>query len=118
MANSANDNLNFKITQGDTFDLEITYEDLNGVPINLTGYTFTLEVRDKPGGSILCASCTLGDGITVSSPTTGFIGISISSAKTKKFNLPKSAYQIQAILGNSKTTLAQGWFEVNAGVIN
>ena len=118
MASNANDNLNFKITQGDTFDLEITYEDVNGAPINLTNYTFVMEIRDKPGGSILCATCSLGDGITVSAPATGFIGISVSSEKTKKFNLPKSAYQIQAILGNSKTTLAQGWFEVNAGVIN
>jgi hypothetical protein len=117
MAN-ANENLNFKITQGDTFDLEITYEDINGAPINLTGYTFVLEVRDKPGGSILCATCTLGDGILVNAPATGFISVSISSEKTKKFNLPKSAYQLQAILGNSRTTLAQGWFEVNAGVIN
>jgi len=117
MAN-ANENINFKITQGDTFQLEITYEDINNVPINLTGYTFVLEVRDKPGGSILCATCSLGDGIAVSAPTTGFITVTISSEKTKNFNLPKSAYQLQAILGNSKTTLAQGWFEVNAGVIN
>ena len=118
MAGNANDNLNFKITQGDTFDLEITYEDTAGDPINLTNYTFVLEVRDKPGGSILCATCTLGDGITVSAPATGFIAVSISSEKTKKFNLPKSAYQLQAVLGTSKTTLVQGWFEVNAGVIN
>lgn len=115
---SGNDNINFKVIQGDSFNLDIDYKDVDNVPINLTNYTFVLEIRDKPGGTILCATCSLGDGITVSNPTTGYIAVSISSEKTKKFNLPKSAYQLQGILNGSKTTLVQGWFDVNAGVIN
>lgn len=116
---SVHDTVNYRVTQGDTFPLTLTYKDPNGTAINLTGYTFRLEVRENFGGEVLSAVCTLGDGITVPDVTTGVINISISSAKTNKFNYPRSAFQLQATdQYGKKTTLLQGWFIVNAGVIN
>jgi hypothetical protein len=115
---SSQDSVNYKITQGDTFPLRLTYKDPAGNSIDLTGFSIVLEVRDKPGGKILSATCTIGNGITVSNPTNGIIDISISPAKTSVFVLPRSAYQVQITdQYSSKTTLLQGWFLVNAGVI-
>lgn len=109
---------NWKITQGDSFTLQIAYSDNNGNPINLLGSSVLFMVRDKPGGQVFCASAGLGDGITFTSASGGIIDINIAPSKTRKFNLPKSAYQIQLTsAGGINTTLLQGYFDVNAGVI-
>ena len=116
--------VNYNIIQGDNFQLSLLYTDSSGSAINLTGASAYMEVRDKPGGSIL--SCTASglagsstnDGITFTA-SAGRINLNITSNKTKLFNYPKSAYQLQLTdSGGAKTTLLTGWFNVNAGVIN
>jgi hypothetical protein len=126
---SSQNNKNFDITQGDTFNLKITCKvpdpnstDLNNpnyIPLDITGFTFLMEVKDKPGGNILAASASLGDGITIIDATNGIINVNLSPAKTNKFSNPKAAYQIQRTdtYGN-KVTILQGWFIVGVGVIN
>lgn len=120
--------VNYKVIQGDNFQLSITYNDPEGTPIDLTGYSVLMEVKDRPGGKILSASAryvpadisnpAIEDGITVD-PLDGKIDIDLSSTKTKNFNLPKSAYQVQITdLYGTKTTLLNGWFDVQAGVID
>ena len=119
MANSE-ENINFKITQGDTFAIELQYLDLNDNPVDIEGYQFRLEIRDKPAGQILSAVCTIGDGFVIAEDsTTGIVNLLISPEKTRKFNYPKAAYQIQATdTTNRNSTWIQGWFQVNAGVIS
>ena len=120
--------VNYKVIQGDNFQLSITYNDPEGTPIDLTGYSVLMEVKDRPGGKILSASAryvpadisnpAIEDGITVDA-LDGKIDIDLSSTKTKNFNLPKSAYQVQITdLYGTKTTLLNGWFDVQAGVID
>lgn len=106
---------NWDVIQGDAWDQYITISDANG-PINLTGYTFIAEVRDKDGGETICATLTLGNGIVVVS--TGVIYFKFSGAQTKNFTFPKARYQIQAIDGSlNPRTLEIGWLNVKAGVI-
>ena len=107
---------NFDIIQGDTWSTYVTVKDPSGSLINFTGYNFTMEVRDKEGGKDLCATASLGSGITVTG--TGQIYIELTPVQTSNFNLPKSKYQIVSIdASNRRTTLAQGWFQVRASVI-
>lgn len=117
---------NYEITQGDSFVLQVTYTNSAGSAVNLTGYSAVFAVADKPGG-LICASATIsniaasggtGDGITVSSGSTGIFNINLTPAKTNVFNLPRSAYQFQVTSPSSiNSTLTQGWFVVNPGVI-
>lgn len=122
MAVTSEGNTNFKITQGDTFSqyLQYMYTDDNGIdhPVDITGFTFTFEVKDKPAGSILCATCSLGDGITIVDATEGVILLEVSPEKTRNFNLPQSAYQMQSHNADQNETWLQGWFKVNPGVID
>ena len=119
MAITSEESKNFKVTQGDTFNLEIQYLDPTDQPISLEGFTFLVEIKDKPGGSILCATCILEDGVEIIDLEQGIFNISISPEKTRKFNYPKSAYQVQITdQYNQKYTLVQGWFNVNPGVID
>lgn len=120
--------VNYNIIQGDNFRLALTYTDPTGTPIDLSGYSVVMEVRDRPGSKNLFASATyipasgsvaaVSDGITVTSAS-GLINVDLSPTKTKNFNIPKSAYQIQITSGGGiKTTVLNGWFNVNAGVID
>jgi hypothetical protein len=109
--------VNFKVTQGDTFDIVVTYKDPNGDPVPLTDYTITSQVRDDFGGKILSASCTLGDGITVDEEN-GIINLSYSPNKTQKFTVPKAALQLQITSPvGKKTTLIYSYIHVDKAAI-
>ena len=111
--------VNYNVTQGDSFVLHITYTDSNKNPIDLTGYTAKIEVRDKPGGKVICATGSIGDGITISDAVHGVILINLSPTKTKKFMVPRSAYQIQVTSTSGiVTTISSGWLIVDPGVID
>jgi len=115
--------VNYNVIQGDNFQLALTYTDSSGSAINLTGASAYMEVRDKPGGQILCATASgapgaAGDGLTFTA-SSGKISINLTAAKTSVFITPRAAYQLQLTdSGGAKTTLLQGWFLVNTGVIN
>lgn len=120
--------VNYNIIQGDSFVLSLNYVDSSGSPVDLTGYSALMEIRDKPGGRILSASASyapasgsvgpISDGIIVTA-SSGKIDINLSPNKTKNFNLPKSAYQVQITSSaGQKITVLTGWFNVNAGVID
>jgi len=108
--------INYDVIQNDTWSVDITVKDSTGTLINFSGYNFLMEVRDREGGNVLCASASLGNGITVTG--TGIIHVELTPAQTNKFNLPKSKYQIISIDGSSRRrTLVQGWFQVRANTI-
>lgn len=111
-------NENFELIQGDAWDISIYYEDVDGNPINISDYNVIAEVRDKPGGNILCATSDMSDGISlIDFPNVNnAVKVYFSPEKTAKFNLPKSAYQIKVV--ETGDTLLTGWFNVGAGVIN
>lgn len=108
---------NFSIMQGDSFSLQIQYQDSSGSAVNLNGYTANMEVRDKPGGRILCATASVGDGITITSASGGIIDILLPSEKTSNFTIPKAAYQFKLESASTSVTLLYGWFIVEKSVI-
>jgi hypothetical protein len=121
---TSKDSINYDIVQGDTWaeQLQYGYEDeITKIftPIDISNITFRLEVKDKPAGRILCAVCTINDGITIVDAANGIIDVEITPEKTKNFNYPRSAYQIQSTdQYGAQDTWIQGWFKVNPGVID
>ena len=41
----------FTIEQGATTDFEIVYKDSSGTPVDLSGYTAKMQLKDSAGGS-------------------------------------------------------------------
>lgn len=109
---------NFSIVQGDSFSLQILYKDSSGSAVNLSGYSAFMEIRDKPGGKILCATASVNDGITITSASGGQIDILLPSAKTNNFTVPKAAYQLKISSASTTTTLLYGWFLVDKSVFS
>ena len=116
--------VNYNIVQGDTFPLVLTYRDSSGSAVPLTNASALMEVRDVPGGTFLAASAVgysasplLNDGIVITA-SAGQLAINLTPAKTSRFNIPRSAYQVRVTLSDgSAVTLLKGWFEVDPGVI-
>jgi len=119
---------NFEHIQGDNFRLNIVYYDSSNNLVNLSGYSAVLEVRDQPGGSILCTSGSIGSipasgaysGQYISTPSasSGTLQINIPGDQTHNFNYPRSSYQVRVqSSGGIKDTLATGWITVDAGTI-
>lgn len=109
--------VNFDIIQGDTWAIDVYYTDADDNPINISNYNIVAEVKDKPGGRILCAFAEIDDGITlIDDGNYNGVHVSFPPSKTAKFNLPKSAYQIKIV--ETGETLLNGWINVDAGVID
>ena len=109
--------INYDVIQGNTWAVDITVQDSTGAYIDFTGYAFKAEVRDKEGGTVICASLSLGHGITVTG--TGKIHVEFTPDQTKLFTLPRAKYEIQSIDSSSRvSTLETGWFMVRPGVIS
>jgi hypothetical protein len=107
--------VNFEIVQGDTFILNVTYKDPNGVPIDLTSFDGTFEVRDQQGGQVLCTLASINGGEIVVD-NAGHLTITIVSTETKKFTVPKAYYQLKLDSGSVKTTILAGWFAVERSI--
>lgn len=108
--------INFKVIQGDNWSLDIAYTDSENNPINISDYTIIAEVRDKPGGQVLCATSTNGDGIEmIDDGNYNRFLLTFDENKTSNFNYPRAAYQVKVV--DTGDSILDGWFEVNPGVI-
>ena len=101
---------NFTLEQGTTHTFRIDYKDSNNEPIDLTGYTARMQIRNAPKGSTLHASLTTvtsscGTGLTlepeidgITYPTTsGSIGVVISAASSSMFNFDQASYDLEIV---------------------
>lgn len=110
--------VNFEVIQGDSFTIEFTVNDETGSPVDLTGYSVVFAVRNEPGGKTLCATATIGDGVTIINAAAGKFSVNITGTKSKKFTLPKAHYQCQIYTTDAnKNTVLQGWFAVEKSTI-
>lgn len=109
--------INFKVVQGDSFSAQISYKDSAGNPIDLTGFSARMDVRNEPGGKILCASITDSNGITIDS-SNGILDILFEPSQTRRFTTPSATYQLQIISSsNIYTTILRGYFSVYPAVV-
>jgi len=109
--------VNFKVVQGDTFAIRVTYKNSDGSPINLSGYSAQMDVRNEPSGKILCASVSSQSGITINT-SLGILDVEFSPSQTRKFTLPSAAYQLQIRSSSgAQTTILKGYISTSAAVI-
>ena len=109
---------NFEVDQNATFTFEVEYTEEDEVtPIDLTGATAKMQVRDTKGGSKLAFTLTSpSGGITIDGPN-GKLTIKITPTQTNKMFYPKSAYDIMVVDSNSnKVKLLEGFMTLSRSV--
>lgn len=109
---------NFEVDQNATFTFEVDYTQEDEVtPIDLTGASAKMQVRDTKGGSKLAFTLTSpSGGITIDEPN-GKLTIKITPTQTNKMFYPKSAYDIMLVDSNgNKIKLLEGFMTLSRSV--
>ena len=101
---------NFIIEQGATTQFRIDYKDSNNQPVDLTGYTGRMQIRNAPKGNVRYANLTntldlCGSGLNftpeingVTQPlSSGSIEIVISAASSSAFTFDQAYYDLELV---------------------
>jgi len=106
---------NIKCPQGATFDRTFTIS-IGGSPMNLTGYTAAMQVRETYDSTSTLLSLTSGTGITLGG-TAGTIAVLVSSTATAAIPEGFYSYDLEITSGGGVTDrLLQGKFVVTPEV--
>lgn len=100
-----------------TFNAQFVFSDTNNVPIDVTGYSAAMQIRDAPnGGNILASFSSPSSGITIGT-TDGTVTLTISNTATGGWTFTNAVYDILITDGSgNKFRLVEGAVFVNPGV--
>jgi len=75
---------NTTIERGSTFQLTVTYKDASGSVVNLTGWTYRMQVRESSAGSLILTSEGGSPTIAIdeTNKATGVLVFSVTPANT------------------------------------
>jgi len=109
--------LNMNCYQGASFDYTLTWQ-TGGTPVNLSGYTARMQVRDTYDGGSAIVSISSGTGITLGG-TAGTILVALTATQTAAIDATPSGqyvYDLELVSGSTVTRLVEGTFIVSPEV--
>jgi hypothetical protein len=108
---------NWEVDQNTTFRFVIEYKDSDGDPVDLTGASAKLQVRDTKGGSKLAFTLTSpSGGISIDQPN-GKITVTMIHTQTNKLFYPKSSYDLMLTNASGiKIKLVEGFLTLSRSV--
>lgn len=89
--------------QGATFNRVVTYNDSNGVPVNLTGYTAKMQIRPTPGASELAVELSTVNGRITLGGSAGTVTLNVAAADME-FSAGQYAYDLELTSGSGVVT--------------
>lgn len=100
--------LHITIEQGATFDPVMTWKDENGTPIDLTGYTARMHIREDIDDATYIRESTTANGEIVLGGIAGTITFAISAEATAALTFDTGVYDLELVNGNDVTRLLRG----------
>ena len=117
------------IEQGATLRLDLAYKDSNNIPIDLTGYSGKMQIKNNYADSATTTYLTLssslnndGTGINFSGsanalpPASGTIGIVISAVTSSTLSFETGYYDLEITSGSVVTRLLEGVVKISKEV--
>ena len=102
--------------QGSTYGSVVTYEDDNGDPVNLTGYTASMQVRTYAGAAVPSLTLASSSGLTTGGAA-GTIAISILASALSAVRAGGYVYDLEIQSpGGVVTKLLSGKFTIEQEV--
>lgn len=96
--------LNLVIEQGATFDPVFTWKDQNGLPINLTGFTARMQIRETVDSVAVLHELTTENGGLTLGGSAGTITVQISATDTAAFDFEQAVYDLEVEAANGGVT--------------
>lgn len=90
------DSHNIQIDQGSVFDLDLTYEDDNGDPVDLTGYSARMQVRPNHASDTKLLDLTSGEEITLGGED-GTISVHVTATVTATLSAGQARYDLEVV---------------------
>jgi hypothetical protein len=109
---------NFTIDQGAEYTTTIVYKDPQGVPIDLTGYSAAMQLREQsssPNPAPLTLTSGVGGGIVIT-PLAGQLDITITTAQATALEARFYVYDLELTLSGVVSRIIQGQITVSAQV--
>lgn len=107
----------FYVEQGATYQLDITWKQPDGTPVNLTGYTARMQFRRNKRATEILFSGTTSNGVITLGGAAGTISITIPAATTDDFSFNCAVYDIELESGGGIVyRLVEGSVEVSKEV--
>lgn len=98
------------INQGSNFAVEILITDIDNVPINLTGYTFTSSM-EKPASNVAKVNFTV-----TADANAGIVTLALGANTTANIEATRWIYDVKASANSVVSCLIRGTVTVNEGV--
>lgn len=109
--------LNLTIEQGATFRKKLTWQSSTGVPIDITGYTGRMQIRQQLKDAAPLIELTDVNGGIVITGASGEIDLFIDDADTSTFVFQKGVYDLELEApGGDVTRLVEGSVTVSLEV--
>lgn len=106
--------INFTCPQGSTFSKSLTYN-IDGEPIDLTGYSARLQVREFHYSDSTVVNLTSGSGITLGG-SAGTIDVLIDAETTAEFEAGNYVYDLELVVSGTVNRIIEGKFIVTPEV--
>ena len=108
---------NIVTDQGSTFTRTLTWKDSGDSPVDLTGYTARMQVReDWKSDTPLVLELTTSNGRISLGGVAGTITLSISAADMTEVTAKTFVYDLEMVLGTTVSRLVQGSFTIRPEV--
>lgn len=107
---------NDTLDQGATYQLVVVYKDDSGNPINLSGYSAYMQLRENFDSTVADLTLsTANGGISIDGPN-GEITIQATATQTMTLTSDYYLYDLELVSGSVVTRLLQGQITVNSEV--
>ncbi len=110
MAKPANYPLNIII--GDTETVTVTLQDKDGVPVNITGRSYSAQIREKPKSSTVLATFTG----SIINAAAGKFSVTLSASNSANLQPANAVWDLQETYGSVVTTLISGTVTITRDV--
>lgn len=106
-----------QLTQGDTWNTYVRYEQPKDTPVDLTGYTANCKVKKTPTSTAVLDLSTSTSGLTIPTPANGQIHFDVSAATMAAIEPGVYCYDLELIDGSGvKTTILAGTLTIVAEI--
>lgn len=103
---------NATIDQGSIWNVTLIYKDSNDVPVNLTGYTAAMQLRQNYNSELADLTLTTSNGGITITGATGTIAISATATQTGLLTPGFYVYDLELTSGSNISRLIQGQITV------
>jgi len=99
--------LDIEIEQGATFRVTLTWNDENGTPTDLTGWSARMQIREDIDDAATLHSMVSPTDITLGDAA-GTIELLITATDTEAFTFETATYDLEMVNGTEVTRLVKG----------